>query len=513
MAGKHLYKKTSVYLAIFFSLHVFLAVDALAATSLKRHTLLSEFQRLTAGIPLWQDPERLQQLYDNLQALENDGLRPVDYDIPLVAQQLLHHIDTEGFYPAIPDETIISAAYLNALMDLQLGRTHGSGIEDYLNYRQQTDDTSAFLINLAIEGLSDIDQAFEQARPDTPAYLNLRKAYQQLRSQVDEQPPLPPVYPDYPSLRPGMVDERVLLLREHLSLTLPELEPALYDTEVEEAVRAFQQAEGLQADGIAGPQTLRYLNRTPQQRLDQLRVNLERWRRLERAQQDTQVIVDIAGATLRFYEDGQLILDKRTQVGRPDRPTPLMLSEITHFTFNPTWTVPPTIFRKDKLPAIRNDPNYFESSQLSVIDHQGNQLDPESIDWNNPGQILLRQSAGPYNALGKVVIRFPNRESIYLHDTPNKHLFDRNQRYFSSGCVRVENATNLVALLLQSTDTEAANQFNRLINSGQTRNINSNTPVAIILGYWTAEADIQGHVNYHTDIYRLDSELLQELNR
>ncbi|WP_144244191.1 L,D-transpeptidase family protein [Nitrincola sp. A-D6] len=305
----------------------------------------------------------------------------------------------------------------------------------------------------------------------------------------------------------------MLQLRKHLSLSLPELEPALYDTEVEAAVKAFQQADGLQADGIAGPQTLRFLNRTPQERLDQLRVNLERWRRIDLALQDTQVIVDIAGATIRFFDEGQLIVDKRTQVGRPDRPTPLMLSDITHFTFNPTWTIPPTIFRKDKLPAIRDDQSYLESNRLSVLDHQGNRLDPDTIDWNNPGHILLRQSSGPYNALGQVVIRFPNRESIYLHDTPNKHLFDRNQRYFSSGCVRVEDATSLVALLLQTTHTEAANQFDTLLSSGRTRNVNSKTPVAIILGYWTAEADEQGQVDYHTDIYNLDSMLLRALNR
>ncbi|WP_417580586.1 L,D-transpeptidase family protein [Nitrincola sp.] len=490
-----------------------MAIDVLAATSMERRNLLSEFERLTAEAPPWQDLERLERLYYNLQALEDDGLTLAHYDIPLVAQQILHLVDTESLYPAVPDESVLSATYLNALMDLHLGRTHGSRVENYLNYRQQTDDLPAYIINLAIEGLSDIDQAFEQARPDTLAYTNLRKAYQQLRKQTAEQTPLPPIYPDHPSLRPGMVDERVLVLRKHLALAMPELEPALYDTEVEDAVKAFQQAEGLQADGIAGQQTLRYLNRTPQQRLDQLRVNLERWRRLDRVQQATQVIVDIAGATLRFYNEGQLILDKRTQVGRSDRPTPLILSDITHFTFNPTWTIPPTIYRKDKLPAIRANPTYLESNRLSVLDHQGNRLDPESIDWSNPGPILLRQSSGPYNALGQVVIRFPNRESIYLHDTPNKHLFDRNQRYFSSGCVRVEDATNLVALLLQSTHTEAANQFDRLINSGHTRNVNSRVPIAIILGYWTAEADTQGQVNYHTDIYNLDSALLQELNR
>ncbi|WP_052063490.1 hypothetical protein [Nitrincola sp. A-D6] len=159
-----------------------------AATPFERQNLLSEFQRLTAEASPWRDPVRLEQLYINLQALEDDGLTPDHYDIPLVAQQILHLVDTEAVYPPAPDEVALSAAYLNALMDLQLGRTHGSGVENYLNYRNQMPDPHAQILDLAIEGLKDIDQAFSQARPDTLTYTNLRKAYQQLRKQTAEQP-------------------------------------------------------------------------------------------------------------------------------------------------------------------------------------------------------------------------------------------------------------------------------------------------------------------------------------
>src|SRR5690606_18179207 len=120
---------------------------------------------------------------------------------------------------------------------------------------------------------------------------------------------------------------------------------------------------------------------------------------------------------------GETRWSARTQVGRASRPTPTLKSEVTHFTINPTWTVPPTILRNDKLPEIRRDIGYLERNNMRVLDHRGNRLNPYEVDWNNPSGIMLRQDAGPQNALGQVAIRFPNPFSVYLHDTPSQSIF------------------------------------------------------------------------------------------
>ena len=127
--------------------------------------------------------------------------------------------------------------------------------------------------------------------------------------------------------------------------------------------------------------------------------------------------------------------------------TPPLKSQITRLTLNPTWTVPPTILQQDKLPLIREDAGYLARHGMRVLDAQGNDLDPASIDWHAPRNIMLRQEAGPANPLGQVAIRFANPFSVYLHDTPSKPLFDLSQRALSSGCVRVEVALQLVDLL------------------------------------------------------------------
>lgn len=511
MSGKYLYKKTSLSVAFFCLLICFGASHAMASST-DRQTLLVEFLRLTDQQPQWLSFERLEKLESGLQSLEDDGLNPSHYQFGRI-QRLVQQRGSGANLDLSPaEDAVISGAYLEALADLKLGRTRHKNVENYLDFRQHQPDALSAVVQLAIAYLDQPDKAFDQARPQMDGYRQLRLRYTDLRQRQSTEPVLPAIEPHRPSLRVGMTDPRVRLLRQHLSLPTPEQDADYFEDSLALAVAQYQSQHGLQADGIAGPQTLSRLNRTVQQDLDAIRINLERWRRVNLALTDHRVVVDIAGATLRYYQNGERVLDTRTQVGRRDRPTPLMLSEISHFTLNPTWTIPPTIYRNDKLPAIRRDPGYLQSNRLTVLDPQGNRLDPESIDWDNPGHILLRQAAGPHNALGQVAIRFPNRQSIYLHDTPNQQLFDRSQRYFSSGCVRVEGATYLVEQLLQATGSPAADDLESLLSSGITRNVSIGIPVTIVLGYWTAEVNTQGELQIHADPYGLDPILLAALN-
>jgi murein L,D-transpeptidase YcbB/YkuD len=284
-----------------------------------------------------------------------------------------------------------------------------------------------------------------------------------------------------------------------------------YQGALVEAVRAFQRDNRLAADGVVGAATLAVLNVPAATRVGQLRVNLERLRWFAREREAGFVLVDVAGAAIAYFRDGEPVWHTRAQVGRPERATPLLKSEITHFTFNPTWTVPPTILREDKLPLIRRDPSYLERNRMRVIGPDGRVIPPAGVDWSRPGGVMLRQDAGPDNALGQVAIRFPNPFAVYLHDTPSRNLFAREQRTTSSGCVRVENALELVGLLSADGGGPDADTVASILASRRTRHVTLARPMPILIAYWTAAVGSDGRVTFRPDIYGLDPLLLQAL--
>ncbi len=284
----------------------------------------------------------------------------------------------------------------------------------------------------------------------------------------------------------------------------------LYDPALVAALEAFQARHGLQVDGLVGPQTLAALNTGDAARLAQLRVNLERWRWLAEDLEAETLLVDIAGNLLSYYRDHQLLWQGRTVVGRPTRRTPQLKSLVSRLTLNPTWTVPPTIFREDLLPQIRRDPDYLAQHQMRVLAHDGTPLDPASIDWQHPGAILLRQQAGPDNPLGLLAIRFPNPFSVYLHDTPSQHLFAKTPRAFSSGCVRIEGILDLLRAMLPARDCD---EIDRRLANGRTQAFRIDQRLPIVLAYWTAEIDAAGELILRNDLYGMDAALRAALER
>ncbi|BBP76321.1 peptidoglycan-binding protein [Pseudomonas sp. Ost2] len=453
------------------------------------------------NVPLWSGNDRLSALQAQLPLLADDGLDPARYPLPR---------DTDAGN-ALCTDIEISRQYLQVLQDLHFGRLSQARFEPVWHSQPAAQDADARLLMLAATGLQDMARGFAQARPNAELYLSLRRIYAQQRLQ-----PLLhwPMVAGGPLLRPGMEDPRVPVLAERLLAegylqSLPGGPEKTYGEELADAVRQFQLRHSLQSDGVIGPGTLTELNISPALRREQLRINLERFRWLAPDLEPEGVLVNVAAAQLSVYHEGAPIWQTRLQVGRAERQTPLLKSRVTRLTLNPTWTVPPTILREDKLPAIRLDPAAYLSQQnLQVLDSEGHPLAADSIDWERPGNILLRQEAGPRNPLGKIVLRFPNPFSVYLHDTPSQPLFAKGPRAFSSGCVRVEQPLHLRDLLLTPAERTRTDE---LLASGTTHEFRLAAPVPILLGYWTVQVDGDGALLYAPDIYARDPLLLKAL--
>ncbi|AIA75252.1 peptidase [Halomonas campaniensis] len=479
--------------------------------------------------PVWQDINRVEALVQALNSLEDDGLAPSDYD----AGSLLNAFQVSQQAGALAQAEFdiqATTALLLALEHLSRGKVNPNEVEPKWDIPRPERRYSLLRIAHAVEN-DDIQGALDYVRPSSTEYAQLRDALRQYRT-LAEKGNVPYLAGRDEALRPGDTNEDVLVLRQRLAYwgetnllaadsnayPMIEVQSAVsnqrtYDTELERAVKQFQRRHQLQEDGVVGQRTRLALNTPVTSRIDQLRVNLERARWIKPTQtNEPRVWVDIAGYRLHYTRPNGEHWDARVVVGTPRRETPIIHSAISHLTINPSWTIPPTIMREDVLPQVRRDPGYLARRNIQVISHSGERLNADAIDWQRPGAVMLRQVSGGGNPLGRVVVRFPNSEMIYLHDTPARGLFQRDQRALSSGCVRVEGVTEFAQLLLQ--DSGSRYQLSSLLNSsGSDRNVNLPQRIPVALHYLTAWPNAQGEVEFRDDIYRRDADLLAALSR
>ncbi|MHA0915125.1 L,D-transpeptidase [Kosakonia cowanii] len=291
----------------------------------------------------------------------------------------------------------------------------------------------------------------------------------------------------------------------------PKKKPAAreaYDRTLVEAVKRFQAWQGLHADGVIGKGTRDWLNVTPAQRAGLLALNIQRLRLLP-STLSTGIMVNIPEYSLVYYLNGNEVLSSRVIVGRPDRKTPMMSSALNNVVVNPPWNVPPTLARKDILPKLWNDPTYLERHGYTVLRGWNSKepIDPTMVDWATitPSNLPFRfqQAPGVTNSLGRYKFNMPSSDAIYLHDTPNHALFQKQARALSSGCVRVNKSSELANMLLQDagwSDTRISDA----LKQGDTRYVNIRHDIPVNLYYLTAFVGADGRTQYRTDIYNYD---------
>ncbi|EPF5870353.1 L,D-transpeptidase [Morganella morganii] len=361
----------------------------------------------------------------------------------------------------------------------------------------------------------------------TGTLLPANKMYQPMRkamlAQLADTVPWPEMVINR-TLRPGESHESVGALREILhrfnliSANDMMSAGAAYDKTLVAAVKEFQLQHGLEADGVIGKQTREWLNKTPQMRAAIMAVNIQRLR-ITPDNQPTAILVNIPDFSLYFYVDNNLILESRTIVGRAERKTPIMSSALNNVVINPPWTVPPTMSRQDIVPRGRADPSYFSSRGYTIYNGWSNNasvIDPYSIDWSviTPSNFPYRitQAPGPSNSLGRYKFNMPNSEAIYLHDTPNHSLFNKNMRAISSGCVRVNKAKDLAAILLGDAGWNET-RVDGALKAGSTRYVSIPNRIPVYLYYQTAWVNAENIPQYRADIYRYDDSSLKGIDK
>jgi murein L,D-transpeptidase YcbB/YkuD len=458
-------------------------------------SLLPRIYEKRAFRAAWSDPKRT-ELLDVIRAMDGDGLLPGDYHLAELEQLQARLAAGADPVTAAALDVLATDAFILALYHLYFGKVDPVTLFPHWNFRRDPPNgiDAVTIVGDAIESGA-IAATADRARPKHPLYQQGRKLLADYRA-IQARGGWPTI-PAGPTLKPGMTDPRVLILRERLAatgdLTDAPLDSDVYDTAVEAAVKRFQGRHFIIADGTVGPATLTALNVPVGARIEQIRANLERGRWVLREIAGEFVLVDVAGFQVTYSRDGKRIFEGRAQVGRPYRETPIFRSDIEYIVFNPTWTVPPGIMKNDVMPKIRRDPRYAEKNNMSWVGGQ------------------LVQKPGPNNALGQVKIMFPNPYLVYLHDTPSKSLFEKDDRTFSSGCIRVEGPLELARLLLDEPRWDDA-AIRKIIDSRWTTTVTLRRKVPVLLLYWTVDFDDQGRPEFKRDSYGRDPPLVKALN-
>jgi len=461
----------------------------------------------------WVKQSSIEDIFRAIKESEADGLDPRDYHLAALEQLRRRLEASPAPTPAMlaDFDVLLTDALARLGYHLMFGKVDPERLDPSWNMsRESIGFEPAVAIQRALDSES-LYQAIDHEKPKHVFYTELKAALATYRAMKTAGGW--PQIPSGPPLKQGMYDERIPTLRRRLSLT-GDLAPWSdghsqdFDVTLAQAIKTFQQRHGLAAEGALGRETLAALNVPVEERIQQLRVNLERGRWVLHNLESTFIVVNVAGYHSYYVKNGQMVWQGRAQVGRPYRQTPIFKSDMTYLQFNPTWTVPPTILAQDYLPFLKQDPGYVQRKGLKVIDRAGRAVDPGQVDWArysaNYSPYLLRQDPGPRNALGRVKFIFPNDHAVFLHDTPNQKLFDRTERAFSSGCIRVENALELARLLLNDEAQWPRQAIDRVIKSGKTRTVFLREPVPVLLLYWTAWVGPDGLVHFGHDLYDRD---------
>jgi murein L,D-transpeptidase YcbB/YkuD len=450
--------------------------------------------------PLWIEKgapnERTRAAIARLKAADADGLRAQDYPAP----------DLKGL-AGNPEmlagaELRLTATILTYARHAQAGRIDPARISHNIEYVRPTPDPAAVLVTIADS--PHVAKALDGFNPPHDGFRRLKAKLAELRagsakSSVNG-------IPSGAKLKIGMRDSRVPQLRQRLGIRADGTN-LTYDAKLAKAVKTFQRRRGMAATGELTQETIDALNGPAavsgprrERDIEVILSNMERWRWLPRDLGQNYVMVNVPDYTVKVVRDGATVFRTRIVVGKPETPTPVFSDEMETIIVNPSWSVPDSIAQRQFFPLLRNNPGALARMGIHTV--------------RTRNGIAFRQPPGERNALGRIKFDFPNRFAVYLHDTPQKHLFAQERRAFSSGCMRVENPTEFAEVLLSIAVTGeryTADRLTKMFGKGP-RWIKFANRIPVHLTYMNAYVDDDGRLVMREYLYRLDSRVQAALN-
>lgn len=455
-------------------------------------------------------------LADALSVIHLDGLNPADYKFDKIAPLLANPSQmAQSPKEAAVADILLTEAYLRAIYNLNYGKVDPDLLDRDHNYTQVRKDEQLVSQYLSWIKQGRIDAAFDWARPKSNRYHLLKSALSRY-IKMKEKGGWPAI-PRGKTIKPGKEDERIVMLRFRLAAEgdLPYAPgPQVYDDVLQYGVKSFQGRHGLKADGVIGPATLKVMNIPIERRIQQIRADLDRERWYYPRDTDEYLLVDVADFKVYWMKQGQIYWQSLVQVGKSYTTTPIFRDQIEHIDFNPTWSIPASIKRLNILPSLQVDSSYLNKKGYDLLDEYGNKVDPRSIDWDDVNEMnyTVRQPPGWGNALGKVKFMFPNKHSVFLHDTNQRNYFAKTKRTTSHGCIRLKNPFDFAEMLLRNKEGWDRGRIDNLSTSNRTTTVRLDKPLPILIQYSTVTVD-GDKVRFREDIYKRDPKLIAALGK
>ncbi|OIQ27819.1 MAG: murein L,D-transpeptidase [Alphaproteobacteria bacterium MedPE-SWcel] len=517
---------TGALLAAVFGASLILASGATASTTGFRQAVaemaweddsVATFYRETGYEPLWtanteEARSRRQALLQALEEASRHGLPDMSLRAADLIEQMRAARSTRDLGAV---EVALSRALVEYATDLQTGLVNNpASLDDGIVRVKRKVDATDFLRGIETNRPYAFLQGLVPSSPQYRALLREKLRLEALLAAGGWGTSVP-----ITKMEPGDSGSTVVALRNRL-VEMRYLDPTAtrsYDLNLEDAVRRFQAAHGLEVDGIAGEGTLKELNRPVTDRIKSVVVAMERERWLTPDRGARHVLVNQTDFTAKIIDKGEVTFVTRSVIGRNshDRRSPEFSDEMEHMVINPSWYVPRSIVTKEYLPKLKNNPNAH--SYIEITDNRGRVVSRDSVDFTQftarSFPFAMRQPPSRSNALGLVKFMFPNKYNIYLHDTPQKSLFGREVRAFSHGCIRLQDPFDFAYALLAVQTDNPKDYFHRILNSGKETKVDLQTKVPVHIIYRTAFVSEDGRTEFRRDVYGRDAKIWEALER
>ena len=454
-----------------------------------------------------------------LKDAESHGLNPASYFVDKI-DQYWDSKDTAGL---VRLDILLTMGMMRYVADQREGRMEPRTLDPKLFAGARDVEVDWDILKKTAFEAPDMKAFLAQQAPTFQQYSELQKKLIEYRALAAKGG-----WPSIPAgkvLKPGMDDQRIKTIRKRLvsteELTIENIDSAVFDTALGEAIKGFQKRHNLNPDGVIGNETLAAMNVPVSSRIDQIIINMERYRWLKRLRDDSLVVVNIAGFEAAAGKPGKFDIMMPVIVGKAYHKTPVFSDTIKYVDFNPFWNVPNSIARNEMLPKLQKNPDYLGTKNMRIFlgwDPDSPELDPTTIDWSNVSKkdmnrYRIRQDPGPNNALGTLKIIFPNKYNVYLHDTPSHGLFKQERRAFSHGCIRMGRPAEMAALVLGGEEKGwSVARVNEIVASRKRQVVSLDQPMSVYILYRTAFVNPEDHALYfYEDIYGRDQLLEKAL--